>query len=106
MAVQNGRAMISDIDSTTVFHAETRGAIVSGCVDGPNGCDGQVLEHYSLLGSGMRSPRCNKHYTQYYQRVAPIIGDITSRRKIITDIIDRGLPFTNQEIEQIREADQ
>ena len=106
MAVQKGRAMTSDIDSTTVFHAETRGAIVSGCVDGPNGCDGQVTEHYSLLGSGMHSPRCNKHYLQYYQRYAPIIGDIKSRRKIITAIIDVALPITNQEIEQISEAEQ
>lgn len=41
------------------------------CVDGPEGCSGDVIQHLALSGSGFRYPRCDRHYQEYVDRVAP-----------------------------------
>lgn len=35
------------------------------CLDGPEGCEGEVFERLTRSGSGMRFPRCEKHYAEY-----------------------------------------
>jgi hypothetical protein len=42
---------------------------MTGCLDGPDGCNGEVFERLSRSGSGMRFPRCEGHYTEYAQRM-------------------------------------
>ena len=50
------------------------------CVDSDRGpCEGDVTEYYALSGSGLRYPRCAKHYTEYVDRVQPVIDDIERR---------------------------
>lgn len=49
------------------------------CLDGPEGCDGQVHMRPSMSGSGMLWPRCDLHYQQYADRMRPIIADINRR---------------------------
>jgi hypothetical protein len=39
------------------------------CLDGPEGCTGEVCERLSRSGSGMRFPRCEGHYIEYAQRM-------------------------------------
>lgn len=41
------------------------------CLDGPDGCEGEVLERLSRSGSGMRFPRCENHYASYAERMDP-----------------------------------
>lgn len=49
------------------------------CLDGPVGCKGETFERYSLSGSGMTFPRCEKHYDEYVNRVQPQIDEINER---------------------------
>lgn len=49
------------------------------CLDGPDGCNGEVHMHPSMSGSGMLWPRCEAHYRAYTERMGPIIDDINRR---------------------------
>ena len=50
------------------------------CLDSDQGgCEGETFERPSLSGSGMRFPRCDKHYQEYVDRVASKI-EATRRR--------------------------
>ena len=49
------------------------------CLDGPDGCGGEVSEYLTLFGSGMRFPRCEIHYAAYCARLQPKMDDIARR---------------------------
>lgn len=49
------------------------------CLDGPQGCQGEVFERQSFSGSGMAFPRCDKHYDEYAERQCKIQADISRR---------------------------
>jgi hypothetical protein len=49
------------------------------CLEGPNGCHGEVAEYPALSGSGMVYGRCEFHYESYVSRVQPRIDDINRR---------------------------
>lgn len=49
------------------------------CLDGPDGCQGEVNAYLALSGSGMRWPRCEHHYALYVERLQPVIDDIERR---------------------------
>jgi hypothetical protein len=50
------------------------------CIDARRGpCHGEVLERYSLSGSGMTFPRCDTHWDDYVARTQPILDDIARR---------------------------
>jgi len=49
------------------------------CLDGPENCDGEVIEYLALSGSGFRYPRCERHYAEYVERVQTKLDD-TYRR--------------------------
>jgi hypothetical protein len=42
-------------------------------------CHGKTVERYSLSGSGMTFPRCDKHYGEYVARTQPMIDDVRRR---------------------------
>jgi len=49
------------------------------CLDGPQGCEGDVNAYPSLSGSGMRWERCEAHYRAYVERVQPQIDSVRLR---------------------------
>ncbi len=49
------------------------------CLDGPEGCHGDVHMYLALSGSGMRWPRCERHYGEYVARVQPKIEETRKR---------------------------
>jgi len=49
------------------------------CLDGPEGCSGQVFERAALSGSGEYYARCDHHWEAYYERTAPKMDAIRSR---------------------------
>jgi hypothetical protein len=50
------------------------------CIDsGESICDGDTFERYTLSGSGMTFPRCDKHYGEYVDRLQPVMDDINRR---------------------------
>ena len=50
------------------------------CLDSDEGgCEGETFERPSLSGSDMAFPRCEKHYQEYADRIAPKIA-ATRRR--------------------------
>jgi hypothetical protein len=49
------------------------------CIDGPEGCQGEVYNYLALSGSGERYPRCDKHYGEYVIRVQPKIDAVRER---------------------------
>lgn len=49
------------------------------CLDGPAGCEGEVFERLTRSGSGMRFPRCEKHYVEYAERMDAVHAE-TRRR--------------------------
>ena len=49
------------------------------CLDGPDGCNGEVHEYLALSGSGMRWPRCESHYQAYVKRTQPKIDAVRER---------------------------
>lgn len=59
--------------------AAPRFQMTDRCLDGPEGCEGEVYEHLTLSGSGMRFPRCEAHYGAYVQRVQPQIDAVRQR---------------------------
>jgi hypothetical protein len=52
---------------------------MSDCIDGPDGCSGDVSEYLTLSGSGMTFPRCEAHYISYVARIRPVMDDIARR---------------------------
>lgn len=52
---------------------------MSRCIEGPDGCAGEVFARASLSGSGMRFNRCESHYVSYVARTQPVIDDINRR---------------------------
>ena len=54
------------------------------CIDARRGpCHGEVLERYSLTGSGMTFPRCDTHWDDYVARTQPILDDIARKLGIV-----------------------
>jgi len=53
--------------------------VVSDCLDGPDGCRGEVFRRAALSGSGLYWPRCDRHYQLYVERLTPIIDDVNRR---------------------------
>ena len=49
------------------------------CLEGPDGCHGEVAEYPALSGSGMLFARCESHRDSYVARVQPRIEDINRR---------------------------
>lgn len=49
------------------------------CLEGPEGCGGEVVEYLSLSGSGARFARCEAHYARYVERVQPRMEEIRER---------------------------
>lgn len=49
------------------------------CLDGPEGCGGQVFPRAALSGSGEHYTRCDHHWEDYYERTAPKMDAIRSR---------------------------
>lgn len=49
------------------------------CLDGPEGCGGEVVARAALSGSGMYWTRCDLHYLKYRERLTPIIDDVNRR---------------------------
>lgn len=49
------------------------------CLDGPEGCVGDVVEYLALSGSGERYPRCAHHQERHVERVQPKIDEINKR---------------------------
>ena len=49
------------------------------CLDGPQGCAGEVDERLTRSGSGMRFPRCEMHYAAYAERMDALHAE-TRRR--------------------------
>lgn len=52
---------------------------MNDCLDGPEGCEGEVSEYLALSGSGLRYWRCEKHYGEYVERVQPEIDKVRQR---------------------------
>jgi hypothetical protein len=53
------------------------------CLDGPVGCVGAVAEYPALSGSGLRYPRCERHYELYVERLSPRIEAINRRYPVM-----------------------
>lgn len=51
----------------------------SECLDGPQGCEGEVFPRAALSGSGERYTRCDRHWASYYEHTAPKMDAIRSR---------------------------
>lgn len=50
------------------------------CIDHKeSACEGEVIERYSVSGSGMKFPRCDRHYREYTERMRPVVEDIKRR---------------------------
>lgn len=49
------------------------------CLDGPQGCKGEVFPRATLSGSGDAYYRCDNHYEAYADRLQPVIDDINRR---------------------------
>ncbi|AEK07141.1 hypothetical protein JOEDIRT_122 [Mycobacterium phage JoeDirt] len=49
------------------------------CLEGPEGCAGDVFMYEALSGSGERYPRCERHYAEYYARVWPKMEETRKR---------------------------
>lgn len=49
------------------------------CLDGPEGCRGEVVEHAAISGSGLYYPRCDQHYEAYVTRLQPRMDEINAR---------------------------
>ncbi len=49
------------------------------CLDGPEGCEGEVSEYLALSGSGERYPRCVRHQELHVERLQPRIDEINRR---------------------------
>jgi hypothetical protein len=51
------------------------------CTDSIDGgpCVGEIFDRQSLSGSGMTFPRCDKHYSEYVERVQPRLDAINRR---------------------------
>ncbi|KEF94961.1 hypothetical protein K883_05146 [Mycobacterium sp. TKK-01-0059] len=49
------------------------------CLDGPDGCEGEVFARSTLSGSGDAYYRCDHHYEAYAARLQPVMDDINRR---------------------------
>ena len=49
------------------------------CLDGPQGCAGEVFPRATLSGSGDAYERCDAHYEAYAARLQPVMDDIARR---------------------------
>lgn len=49
------------------------------CLDGPQGCEGEVFERVSPTGSGMAFPRCDQHYESYMVEALERIQKVRNR---------------------------
>ncbi|OBJ91635.1 hypothetical protein [Mycobacterium sp. 1245852.3] len=49
------------------------------CLDGPEGCAGEVFARSTLSGSGDAYYRCDHHYEAYAARLQPVMDDINRR---------------------------
>lgn len=49
------------------------------CLDGPEGCKGEVEPRATLSGSGDCYYRCDAHYEAYAARLEPVMADIARR---------------------------
>jgi hypothetical protein len=49
------------------------------CLDGPDGCRGEVFARSTLSGSGDAYYRCGRHYETYVDRVQPVMDEIRQR---------------------------
>lgn len=49
------------------------------CLDGPQGCEGEVFDRPSRSGSGMCFPRCEKHYDDYAVRMDAVHAKTRAR---------------------------
>lgn len=49
------------------------------CLDGSEGCEGDVSGYLALSGSGERYPRCARHQDLHVERLQPQIDEINRR---------------------------
>lgn len=49
------------------------------CLDGPEGCRGEVLMREALSGSGLRYPRCDHHWERHVECMQPRMDAIRAR---------------------------
>lgn len=49
------------------------------CLDGPDGCKGEVFPHLTLSGSGDSYYRCDHHHDLHVERVQPRMDEIKRR---------------------------
>jgi len=49
------------------------------CLDGPEGCRGEVEERLTRSGSGMRFPRCEGHYAAYAEKMDRLRAETEKR---------------------------
>ncbi|WGI36088.1 hypothetical protein QDT91_29155 (plasmid) [Mycolicibacterium aubagnense] len=49
------------------------------CLDGPQGCQGEVHEYLAMSGSGLSYPRCERHQQVNEERLAPVMQGIRER---------------------------
>lgn len=53
------------------------------CVDGPEGCAGEVFPRLALSGSGDSYYRCDHHWDLNVQRLQPIMDGIRRRYPVM-----------------------
>lgn len=46
------------------------------CLDGPQGCEGEVFARAALSGSGCAYVRCDKHFDDHVARVGPRMAEL------------------------------
>ena len=49
------------------------------CLDGPEGCAGEVFPRHTLSGSEDSYYRCDRHYEAYAARLQPVMDGINRR---------------------------
>jgi hypothetical protein len=68
---------------------------IGECLEGPQGCQGEVSEYLALSGSGELYPRCEHHYELYVERLQPQI-DAINRRYPVTAPADFDPTYANE----------